>query len=256
MGEGDFAKQNRVRAIAKQRPFLVYDNSGVLRTAPVLNFLLATRRILQIIYLMNKHYKHFRIPLLLLAIVMAALLLSAINPYDRATWLLEVSPVIIAIPILLFTARKYPLTPLTYQLIFIHMIILIIGGYYTYARVPLGFWMQDWLDFTRNNYDRIGHFVQGFVPAIIAREVLLRWSPLKPGKLLFTLVTSFCLAFSAFFELFEWQISLILGHGADEFLALQGDIWDTQADMTLAMIGAIMAQLTLSRLHNRQLRDV
>jgi putative membrane protein len=149
------------------------------------------------------------------------LTLSGIAPYDRATWWMEVAPVLIVVPILLATARHFPLTPLAYRLIFIHCLILMLGGHYTYARVPLGFWVQDLLDFSRNHYDRLGHFAQGFVPAIIAREVLLRTSPLRPGKWLFFLVTCVCLAVSACYEFVEWWAALLGGEAADAFLGTQ-----------------------------------
>ncbi|MGE5794965.1 MAG: DUF2238 domain-containing protein [Bacteroidota bacterium] len=189
----------------------------------------------------------------LLVLTGIALVLSGIGPNDRATWLLEVAPVLIAAPLLYFTWRPFRLTPLTYRLIFIHALILILGGHYTYANVPLGFWLQDLFDFARNPYDRIGHFAQGFIPAIIAREILLRRSPLKPGKWTFFIVCSICLAISAVYEFVEWWAALILGQGAQEFLGTQGDPWDTQWDMFMALVGAIAAQLLLSRIHDRQL---
>jgi putative membrane protein len=194
-----------------------------------------------------------REPLVLLAVVLAALAVSGIGPTDRLTWWMEVAPVLIGLPILLTTARGFPLTPLLYRLIALHCLVLIVGGHYCYANVPLGFWMQDWFGFTRNHYDRIGHFVQGFVPAILVREILLRKSPLRPGKMLFALSLSVCLAFSAFYEMIEWWSAVIMGSGADAFLATQGDPWDTQWDMFLAMVGAATAQFILGRLHDRQL---
>jgi len=190
----------------------------------------------------------------LLALVAAALVVSGIGPYERGTWLLEVAPVLIGVPLLLATGRRFPLTPLTYRLLFVHALILILGGHYTYARVPLGFWLQDLLDLSRNHYDRLGHLAQGFIPAILAREVLLRTSPLRPGRWLFALVTSVCLAFSAFYELIEWWAALIGGAGAESFLGTQGDVWDTQWDMFLALLGALSAQLILARRHDRELR--
>jgi putative membrane protein len=189
----------------------------------------------------------------LLVLTAIALVVSGIGPYDRGTWILEVAPVIIAAPLLYFTWRPFRLTPLTYRLIFLHALILMLGGHYTYANVPLGFWLQEVLDFARNPYDRIGHFAQGFVPAIIAREILLRRSPLVPGKWAFFLVCCVCLAISAVYEFIEWWSALILGQGAQEFLGTQGDEWDTQWDMFLALVGAITAQLLLSRIHDRQL---
>lgn len=189
----------------------------------------------------------------LLAIVAVALLLSGLHPYDRTTWWLEIFPILIAAPILLFTARRFPLTTLTYTLLAIHACILIVGGHYTYARVPMGFWFQNVLGLARNDYDRLGHFAQGFIPAILVREILLRTSPLRPGRWLFVIVTGLCLAFSACYEFFEWGAAVAGGHAADAFLGTQGDVWDTQWDMFCALIGALVAQLTLSRVHDRGL---
>ena len=194
-----------------------------------------------------------REPWILLALVAVALIRSGIGPHERGTWLLEVLPVLIGVPILLATGRRFPLTPLVYRLIFLHALILILGGHYTYARVPLGFWVQDLLDLSRNHYDRLGHLAQGFIPAILAREVLLRTSPLRPGRWLFTLVTAVCLAFSAFYELVEWWAAVIGGSSAESFLGTQGDVWDTQWDMFLALIGALSAQLLLARRQDREL---
>jgi putative membrane protein len=192
----------------------------------------------------------------LVAITIAALLYSAIAPHDRMTWAMEVSWVVIALPMLIATHGRFPLTPLLYRLLFVHALILILGGYYTYARVPLGFWFADLFDLTRNHYDRLGHLAQGFVPAILAREILVRRSPLAGSRWLPVVVVSMCLAFSAFFELIEWWSALILGAGADAFLATQGDPWDTQSDMACALIGAIAALALLSRLHDRHLREL
>jgi putative membrane protein len=192
-------------------------------------------------------------PLVLLALAAVALVVSGIGPTDRGTWVLEVFPVVIAAPLLYFTWPRFPLTPLAYRLIFIHALILMLGGHYTYAHVPLGFWLQDLLGFARNPYDRIGHFAQGFVPAMIAREILLRITALRPGKMLFFLVCCVCLAISACYEFIEWWAALILGQGAQEFLGTQGDEWDTQWDMFMALAGAVVAQLTLARVHDRQL---
>src|SRR3989442_2169865 len=189
----------------------------------------------------------------LVVIVAAALIVLGIAPYDRTTWWLEIFPVLIGFPVLVVTARRFPLTRLTYTLLAVHAIILIVGGHYTYARVPLGFWLQDLLGLTRNDYDRIGHFVQGFVPAILVREILLRTSPLRPGRWLFVLVTATCLAFSACYEFFEWWSALAGGHAADAFLGTQGDVWDTQWDMFSALLGALSAQLLLGRIHDRSL---
>ncbi|HLB13964.1 MAG TPA: DUF2238 domain-containing protein [Burkholderiales bacterium] len=189
----------------------------------------------------------------LLVLTAIALVISGIGPRERGTWVLEVLPVLIAAPLLILTWKRFRLTPLAYQLIFLHALILILGGHYTYAHVPLGFWLQEVFDFARNPYDRIGHFVQGFVPAMIAREILLRRSPLRPGKWTFFLVSCVALAISAFYEFTEWWAALILGEGASAFLGTQGDEWDTQWDMFLALIGAVSAQLLLSRIHDRQL---
>jgi putative membrane protein len=191
--------------------------------------------------------------LLLLAAGAAALAISGIRPHDRFTWFLEVVPIFIGVPILFATRRRFPLTPLLYILIFVHALILMLGAHYTYAEVPLGFWIQDLLDLGRNHYDRLGHFAQGFVPAILAREVLLRRTPLRPGGWLFFLVASVCLAFSAFYEFTEWWAAVLGGSAADAFLGTQGDVWDTQWDMFLALTGAITAQLLLARVHDRQL---
>ena len=182
-----------------------------------------------------------------------ALIISGINPADRTTWWLEVFPILIAVPILLATARRFPLTPLAYRLIFLHALILMVGGHYTYAKVPLGFWMEQWFGFARNHYDRIGHFAQGFVPAIIAREILLRRSPLTAGKWLFTIVTALCLAISACYEFVEWFAAVLGGSSAYAFLGTQGDVWDTQWDMLMAFIGAMTAQILLARVQDRQL---
>jgi putative membrane protein len=189
----------------------------------------------------------------LLAATMAALVYSAIAPHDRMTWAMEVSWVVIALPVLVATHGRFPLTPLLYRLLFVHALILILGGSYTYARVPLGFWFADLFDLTRNHYDRLGHLAQGFVPAILAREILVRCSPLAGSRWIPVVVVSMCLAFSAFFELIEWWSALILGAGADAFLATQGDPWDTQSDMACALIGAIAALALLGRLHDRHL---
>lgn len=192
-------------------------------------------------------------PLALLVVGAIALVVSGINPAERSTWWLEVFPIFIAVPVLLATARRFPLTPLAYRLIFVHALILMLGGHYTYAKVPLGFWMEEWFGFTRNHYDRIGHFAQGFVPAIVAREILLRRSPLTKGGWLFTIVTALCLAISACYEFVEWFAAVVGGSGADAFLGTQGDVWDTQWDMFMAFIGAMTAQLVLAKTHDKQL---
>jgi putative membrane protein len=195
-------------------------------------------------------------PLALLTGVAGALAFSAIHPHDYLTWWLEVLPALIVAPVLIATGRSFPLTPLAYRLIAIHALILILGGHYTYAQVPLGFWVRDAFDLARNHYDRLGHFVQGFVPAIIAREILLRRSPLVAGKWLFFIVCSICLAISACYEFIEWWTALLGGGSAEAFLGTQGDVWDTQWDMFLALLGSISAQGLLSRVHDRQLNDL
>jgi putative membrane protein len=196
---------------------------------------------------------HTRPPLSLLGAVAVALVVSGIQPYDRLTWWLEVLPVLIAAPLLVATYRRFPLTPLVYWLIAIHSVILVVGGHYTYARVPLGFWMQDWFGFERNHFDRIGHLMQGFGPAIVIRELLVRTSPLAPGKWLFTIIVFTVLGVSATYEFTEWWAALAGGDAAGAFLGTQGDVWDTQWDMFLAGCGAIAAQLVLARLHDAQL---
>jgi putative membrane protein len=169
-----------------------------------------------------------RLPTLYLVIGSIALIVSGIAPFDRGTWVLETFPVMIAIPLLVATAHRFPLTPLSYTLILIHALILILGGHYTYANVPLGFWVQELFGLARNHYDRLGHFAQGYVPAILARELLIRTSPLEGSRWLGFLVICVCLAFSACYELIEWWAALILGQGAEAFLGTQGDTWDTQ----------------------------
>lgn len=181
---------------------------------------------------------------------------SAIHPHDYFTWLLEVMPVIIAIPLLYFSYEKLRLTRLVYLLIALHAIILLVGDHYTYAEMPLFSWLRDYYGWDRNYYDRLGHVAQGFVPAIIAREILLRTSPLRPGKWLFFIVVSICLAISAFYEFIEWWVALASGSEAVAFLATQGDIWDTQWDMLLAFLGAIAAQLLLAKVHDNQLSSL
>lgn len=191
-------------------------------------------------------------PLVLLALAIVALAISFIGAAEPGTWVLEVFPIFIVAPILVVSAHRFPLTPLAYRLIFVHALILMVGGHYTYAKVPPGFWIQDALHLARNHYDRLGHFAQGFVPAIIAREILLRRSPLQPGKWMFFIVTCICLSISACYEFIEWGTAVIGGGSADAFLGTQGDVWDTQWDMFVALWGAIISQLILSRVHDRQ----
>lgn len=198
-----------------------------------------------------------RTPLLLSIItllLLAALIHSAIRPYDRTTWLMEVAPVLIALPLLWLTHRRYPLTPLLYTLIFFHALILIFGGMYSYARVPLGFEVQQWLDLGRNPYDKLGHFFQGLVPALVAREILLRGGYVQGRKMLGFVVCCIALAISAVYELIEWWAALALGQGADEFLGTQGDPWDTQSDMFCALLGALCGLLLFAGRQDRQIR--
>ena len=189
-----------------------------------------------------------------LAIVLVALIVSGIHPADRTTWWLEIFPILIALPILLATYTRFPLTDLLYVLITLHALVLILGGAYTYAHVPLGFWMQDWFGFHRNHYDRIGHLMQGLVPALVAREILLRNGFVVGRRMAAFLSVCVALAVSAFYELVEWWSALILGQGADEFLGTQGDPWDTQEDMFMALIGALVAMAIFTRLQDAQIR--
>ena len=188
-----------------------------------------------------------------LLVMGGGLVVSGLAPFERGTWVLEVFPVLIAMALLWFWRRSFPLTPLAVGLVTALALIVEIGGHYSYARVPAGFWVRDALDLARNNFDRLGHLAQGFVPAIVVREILLRRTPLRPGAWLFVLVTAVCLAISACYEFVEWWTALLLGSGATEFLATQGDPWDTQWDMFLAFIGAMTAQLLLARVHDRAL---
>jgi len=186
-------------------------------------------------------------------IFVAVLIWSGIGPHDYPTWLLEVAPAMIAAAILWFTRERFPLTRLSYVLILIHCVILMVGGHYTYAEVPLGDWIRDAFDQSRNDYDKLGHFAQGFVPAIVAREILIRKKVVNyPGWRDF-LIVCVCLAISAVYELIEWWVALLSGEAADSFLGTQGYIWDTQSDMWLALLGAVFALVLLSRLHDRQL---
>lgn len=193
---------------------------------------------------------------LLVALTLMALTASGIAPYDRLTWGMETLPVMLGLPLLLATRRRFPLTPLVYRLLFVHGLILMLGGHYTYARVPVGLWVQDAFDLARNHYDRLGHLAQGFIPAMLTREILLRQTPLKSGGWLFFLTTSVVLAFSACYEFTEWGAALLMGGDADAFLATQGDVCDTQWDMLLALIGGLVSQGVLSRLHNKQIKQL
>lgn len=187
-------------------------------------------------------------------VLLALLVLSGARPYDRMTWLLEVFPVIVALPILWWTYRRFPLTALLYACIFLHALVLMTGGVYTYARVPLGFVMESLLHLSRNPYDKIGHFMQGFVPALAAREVLLRGGYVRGRRMLAFVVVCIVLAISASYELVEWGSAVALGQGADDFLGTQCDPWDTQSDLLFALIGAVTALLLFSRIHDRQIR--
>ncbi|MGB5885866.1 MAG: DUF2238 domain-containing protein [Acinetobacter venetianus] len=189
-------------------------------------------------------------------ILVGLLIISGLEPYDRITWLMEVIPVLIAIPVLFASFNKFPLTNLLYSLIFLHAIVLILGGTYTYARVPLGFEIAEWFNLDRNPYDKIGHFMQGFVPAIVAREILLRNQILTKGKMLAFIVICIVLAISAMYELIEWAAALLMGQGAEEFLGTQGYEWDTQSDMFFALIGGISALLFLSKWHDQQIEKL
>src|SRR6187402_2337025 len=211
------------------------------------------------------------------ALLLPVLAWSAVRPHDYFTWGLEVAPIFVGLPIAFAVQRRFPLSTLLLVLLWVHSVILIVGGHYTYARVPLGEWAMLWFGWTRNNYDKIGHFAQGFVPAILAREILLRTSPLggldgvagrgeagpgsappatagwRPSRWLGFLVVSVCLAFSALYELIEWWVAVASGSGADDFLGTQGYAWDTQSDMAWALTGAIVALLMCSRGHDRSL---
>lgn len=189
----------------------------------------------------------------LLLLVLAILAWSLVKPHDNATWLMEALPVLIAIPLLMVTCGSFRLTRLAYYLIAFHAIILLVGAHYTYARVPVGNWAADLLELNRNHYDRFAHIVQGFVPAILAREILIRFDVVRSSGWLFFLVCCFCLAFSALYEIIEWQTAVWGGDSSLDFLGVQGDIWDAQWDMTLALAGAVLGQISLAGVHSRQL---
>ncbi len=191
-----------------------------------------------------------------IVIFLATLVWSAIEPKEGVTWALEVFPAVAGALILWFTREKFPLTRLTYVLILIHCVILIVGGHYTYAEVPLGDWVRDAFDGTRNNYDKLGHFAQGFVPAIIARELVIRLQVFNSVNWRNFFIVCFCLGFSAFYELIEWWVALLSGEGAEAFLGTQGYVWDTQSDMFLALIGAVLALLLLGKVHDKQIRGL
>jgi putative membrane protein len=181
---------------------------------------------------------------------------SWVNPHDRLTWWLESGPVLLGLPLILVFRRRFPLSTLLLVLIWLHAVLLVVGGHYTYARVPLGEWTRDWFGWPRNNYDKLGHFVQGFVPAILTREILLRTSPLRGSRWLGFLIVSVCLAFAAFYELLEWLAAVAGGGATEDFLGTQGYAWDTQSDMALALVGASVALVTLARAHDRSLAAV
>jgi putative membrane protein len=193
-------------------------------------------------------------PLIWLLLFGAVLLWSAINPKDRLTWWLEVMPALFALLLVIVTRQRFPLTPLCYNLILVHSIIVMVGGHYTYAEVPLFDQIANWLGSSRNNYDKVGHFAQGFTPAIIARELLLRKRVVNGNGWRVLFVISFCLALSAFYELIEWWVALLSKEAAESFLGTQGYVWDTQSDMLLALIGAICALSWLTHIHDRQLK--
>ena len=186
-------------------------------------------------------------------VTLGVLVWSGFRPFDRATWLMEVAPVLIALPVMWMTCKRFPLTSVLYVLIFLHAIVLMVGGAYTYARVPLGFEVAEWLGWQRNPYDRLGHFFQGFVPAMAAREILLRGAYVRGRRMLAFIVVCIVLAISVTYELIEWAAAIALGQGAEEFLGTQGDPWDTQNDMFMALVGALTALATLSGLHDRQI---
>lgn len=187
-------------------------------------------------------------------LVLVALLISGIAPYERSTWLMEVAPVFIVAPVLWHTRKRFPLTPLLMGLIALHALVLIVGGAYTYAQVPFGFWLQDVLQLSRNPYDKIGHFMQGLVPALAAREVMLRLGWVHQTKVAGFFAVCVAMAVSACYELIEWWAALAMGQGADAFLGTQGDVWDTQSDMFCALLGALVAVLLLRRIQDQQIR--
>jgi putative membrane protein len=187
------------------------------------------------------------------ALIVLALIVSFINPHDRLTWLMEVMPVLIALPLLAYTYPRFPLTPLLYSLIFLHALILIVGGTYTYAHVPVGFWVQDVFGLARNPYDKLGHLWQGLVPALVAKEIFVRRHFVSGKKMVAFLAICVAMAISAWYELIEWWAAVLMGQGADEFLGTQGDQWDTQSDMCMAFIGAMIAVILLARWHDRQI---
>jgi putative membrane protein len=198
-----------------------------------------------------------KLPVALLIVVSAIWVWSGIGPQDtRLTWVLETFPVMVALPLLLWTYKRFPLTDLTYTLIAVHAVILMVGGHYSYAKVPLGFWMEDWFGWTRNNYDKIGHFMQGFGPAIYTREIMARTSPLKGGRWLGVVSVAIPLAFSAIYEIIEWLASLSNPADTEAFLGTQGYIWDTQTDMFWCLVGSVAALILLTKLHDAYLLKI
>lgn len=190
-----------------------------------------------------------------IVVFIAVLVWSAINPKDLFTWFLEVLPALIGAGVLWLTRESFPLTRLTYTLILVHCVILMVGGHYTYAEVPLGDWFRDAFDQSRNNYDKLGHIAQGFIPAIITRELVIRKEVFNSARWRDFFIICFCLGFSAFYELIEWWVALLSSEAADSFLGTQGYIWDTQSDMGWALFGAVTALMLLSGIHNRQLLE-
>lgn len=201
-------------------------------------------------------FKISKLNVLLIILVALIAAVSFYKPHDYFTWWMEAFPVFICAAILFVTREKFRLTPLLYLLLSVHCIILLVGAHYTYAEVPLGEWIKDIFGFTRNHYDRIGHFAQGFVPAMIGRELLIRTSPLKPGKWMFWIIALGCAGISALYEILEWAVAVTTGEAAEAFLGTQGDVWDTQTDMALAFLGAVVAQLVLARFHDRQIKSI
>jgi putative membrane protein len=195
-------------------------------------------------------------PAVWVVVFLAVFVWSGIAPKDRATWVLEVLPAAIGFALVVWCFFRYPLTPLVYVLILVHAIILMVGGHYTYAEVPLFDWFRDWFDWQRNNYDKLGHLAQGFIPAMIAREVVIRLDVFSSRRWAAFFIVCFCLAVSAFYELIEWWVALLSDEAAEAFLGTQGYVWDTQSDMAWALSGAILALILLGRFHDRQLQDL
>lgn len=197
-----------------------------------------------------------RLPLALAVVVTVLLVLSGLHPAERSTWWMETAPIFLAAPVLFATYKRFPLTPLLYVLVALHAIILLTGGAYTYAKVPVGFWVQDVFHLSRNPYDKLGHFWQGLVPALAAREIFIRNRIVRPGAWTSILGVTIALSVSLIYELIEWGAAVALGQGAEAFLGTQGDVWDTQSDMGMACLGALVAVLLLSRWHDRQIAAV